>query len=157
MELRYRSLMSDRRLAIAIGGAKQLSAFEKWQMFEASFRGESSGEQVLTNRAQIVEKMVQSDAEAAVGAISASQTPQAIAGLSEAVKAWYAYDAVAAEQWYRANGSALAAAQRDAVSSTFFNLALGFAEYDTAAAWLDQVADAKLKSDLSEKLAQSHK
>lgn len=153
LKLQSQGFMDGSGLAQILKKDAYLQPREKWELLTGAvdtFPSASLGGLV---RKELVESMVESDAEGALAAIGQrGSEKQAHVDLFNALKKWGVVDSVAANHWFTENQAGMDQVQRDASARAFFELALTYGEPDGAEQWALKVQDAKLKEMLLSKL-----
>jgi hypothetical protein len=153
LKLQSQGFMDGSGLAQILKKDAYLQPREKWELLTGAvdtFPAASLGGLV---RKELVESMVESDAEGALAVIGKrGSEKQAHVDLFNALKKWGVVDSVAANQWFTENQVGMDQVQRDASARAFFELAMTYGETDGAEQWARKVQDEKLKEMLLSKL-----
>lgn len=152
VEYHKEGLIDDNGLAQVLKSDRFKSSFEKWELLTDSVKVAPSSSRVAELRKELVEDMVNADAQKALIQISEREGVLGSSDLFMALKKWGLIDSAAANSWLVEHRTRLNDTQQDAAAHAFFQLALSYGEPDGAEQWARQIKDEKLRNAALAKL-----
>jgi hypothetical protein len=145
--------IDENGLALVLKVDKIRDNFVKWEALTDAVPTAPAGSIVSNARKELVEGMVDEDADKALGRVTArGSDKQGHVDLYVGLKKWGQTDTTAANRWFAEHKAGMDQVQLDASARAFFELALTYGEPDGAEQWAQQVSNQRLKDLLLAKL-----